>query len=86
MSFGVKVVIVVIAHLGELVVRVICHVDSYRKNYVCNWIFRFFTFRFSLLTFHFRKTHYVAIVPADLRSAGIEYQDLLIRLKYHLFK
>ena len=24
--------------------------------------------------------HYVAIVPADLRSAGIEYQDLLIRL------
>ena len=79
MSFGVKVVIVVIAHLGELVVRVICHVDSYRKNYVCNWIFRFFTF-------HVRKTHYVAIVPADLRSAGIEYQDLLIRLKYHLFK
>ena len=86
MSFGVKVVIVVIAHLGELVVRVICHVDSYRKNYVCNWIFRFFTFHFSLFTFHFRKTHYVAIVPADLRSAGIEYQDLLIRLKYHLFK
>ena len=69
MSFGVKVVIVVIAHLGELVVRVICHVDSYRKNYVCNWIFRFFTF-------HVRKTHYVAIVPADLRSAGIEYKDL----------
>ena len=88
MSFGVKVVIVVIAHLGELVVRVICHVDSCRKNYVGNWIFRFslFTFRFSLLTFHVRKTHYVAIVPADLRSAGIEYQDLLIRLKYHLFK
>ena len=81
MSFGVKVVIVVIAHLGELVVRVICHVDSYRKNYVCNWIFCF-----SLFIFHFRKTHYVAIVPADLRSAGIEYQDLLIRLKYHLFK
>ena len=26
--------------------------------------------------FHFRKTHYVAIVPADLRSAGIEYKDL----------
>ena len=23
-----------------------------------------------------------AIVPADLRSAGIEYKDLLIRLKY----
>ena len=88
MSFGVRVVKVVIAHLGELVVRVICHVDSYRKNYVYIWIFRFslFTFRFSLLTFHFRKTHYVAIVPADLRSAGIEYQDLLIRLKYHLFK
>ena len=79
MSFGVKGVKVVIAHLGELVVRVICHVDSCRKNYVGNWIFRFFTF-------HFRKTHYVAIVPADLRSAGIEYQDLLIRLKYHLFK
>ena len=67
----VRVVKVVIAHLGELVVRVICHVDSYLKNYVCNWIFRF-----SLLTFHFRKTHYVAIVPADLRSAGIEYKDL----------
>ena len=65
----VRVVKVVIAHLGELVVRVICHVDSYRKNYVCNWIFRFFTF-------HFRKMHYVAIVPADLRSAGIEYKDL----------
>ena len=86
MSFGVKGVKVVIAHLGELVVRVICHVDSYRKNYVCNWIFRFFTIRFSLFIFHFRKTHYVTIVPADLRSAGIEYQDLLIRLKYHLFK
>ena len=71
MSFGVKGVKVVIAHLGELVVRVICHVDSYRKNYVCNWIYRF-----SLLTFHFRKTHYVANVPADLRSAGIEYKDL----------
>ncbi len=25
---------------------------------------------------HFRKTHYVANVPADLRSAGMEYQDL----------
>ena len=25
---------------------------------------------------HFRKTHYVANVPADLRSAGIEYKDL----------
>ncbi|WP_418874116.1 hypothetical protein, partial [Xylanibacter rarus] len=24
--------------------------------------------------------HYVAIVPADLRSAGIKYKDLLIRL------
>ena len=34
---------------------------------------------FSLLTFHFCKTHYVAIVPADLQSAGIEYKDLLIR-------
>ena len=33
-----------------------------------------FVFRFSFLTFHFRKTHYVAIVPADLRSAGIEYK------------
>ena len=26
-----------------------------------------------------------AIVPADLRSAGIEYKDLLIRLKYRCF-
>ena len=76
MSFGVKGVKVVIAHLGELVVRVICHVDSYRKNYVCNWIFRF-----SLFIFHFRKTHYVAIVPADLRSAGIKYKDLFNPLK-----
>ena len=25
-------------------------------------------------------------VPADLRSAGIKYKDLLIRLKYRLFK
>ena len=25
-------------------------------------------------------------VPADLQSAGIEYKDLLIRLKYRLFK
>ena len=24
-------------------------------------------------------------VPADLRSAGIKYKDLLIRLKYRLF-
>ena len=24
-------------------------------------------------------------VPADLRSAGIEYKDLLIRLKYRCF-
>ena len=86
MSFGVKGVKVVIAHLGELVVRVICHVYSYRKNYVCNWIFRFslFVFHFSFFTFVRRTTF--AIVPADLRSAGIEYQDLLIRLKYHLFK
>ena len=30
--------------------------------------------------------HYVAIVPADLRSAGIAYKDLQIRLKYRLFK
>ena len=63
----VRVVKVVIAHLGELVVRVICHVDSYRKSYVGNWIFRFFTFRFSLLTFHFSlfivhlNNHYVCI-------------------------
>ena len=27
-----------------------------------------------------------ANVPADLQSAGIEYKDLLIRLKYRLFK
>ena len=40
------------------------------------FVFSLFTFRFSLFTFHFRKTHYVAIVPADLRSAGIEYKDL----------
>ena len=40
------------------------------------FVFSLFTFRFSLLTFHVRKTHYVAIVPADLRSAGIEYKDL----------
>ena len=26
-----------------------------------------------------------AIVPADLRSAGIKYKDLLIRLKYRCF-
>ncbi len=38
--------------------------------------FGFFVFHFSLLTFHFRKMHYVAIVPADLCSAGIEYKDL----------
>ena len=38
-------------------------------------------FRFSLLTFHFRKKHYVAIVPADLRSAGSEYKDLFNPLK-----
>ena len=28
----------------------------------------------------------LAIVPADLRSAGIYYKDLQIRLKYRLFK
>ena len=27
-----------------------------------------------------KYTHYVAIVPADLRSAGIYYKDLQIRL------
>ena len=27
-----------------------------------------------------------AIVPADLRSAGIAYKDLQIRLKYRFFK
>jgi len=27
-----------------------------------------------------------ANVPADLRSAGIKYKDLLIRLKYRLFR
>ena len=31
---GVKGVKVVIAHFGELVVRVKCLVDSYRKHYV----------------------------------------------------
>ena len=31
------------------------------------------SFKYAL---HFRKTHYVANVPADLRSAGIEYKDL----------
>ena len=51
----VRVVKVVIAHLGELVVRVICHVDSYRKNYVGNWIFRF-----SLFILHLNN-HYVCI-------------------------
>ena len=57
---GVKVVKEVIAHKGELVVRVICIVDSYHN--------------FIITTF--------GNVPADLRSAGIEYKDLLIRLKY----
>ena len=47
-----------------------------RRNHNNIWIFRF-----SLLTFHFRKKHYVAIVPADLRSAGIEYKDLFNPLK-----
>ena len=54
---GVKVVIGVIAHFGELVVRVICIVDSYHN--------------FIITTF--------GNVPADLRSAGIEYKDLLTR-------
>ena len=53
----VKGVKVVIAHKGELVVRVICIVDSYHN--------------FIITTF--------GNVPADLRSAGIEYKDLLIR-------
>ena len=34
------------------------------------------TFAIGFFILHFRKTHYVAIVPADLRSAGIEYKDL----------
>ena len=54
---GVKVVTGVIAYFGELVVRVICIVDSYHN--------------FIITTF--------GNVPADLRSAGIEYKDLLIR-------
>ena len=54
---GVKVVI---AHLGELVVRVKCLVDSFHN--------------FIITTF--------GNVPADLQSAGIEYKDLMIRLKY----
>ena len=36
---------------------------------------------FSLFVLHL-NTHNVAIVPADLKSAGIEYKDLLILLKY----
>ena len=41
---------------------------------------------FSLFVLHL-NTHYVAIVPADLQSAGIEYKkfsaaNFLIRLKY----
>ena len=69
----VRVVKVVIAHLGELVVRVICHVDSYliaRTTFAIG----FFVFHFSFFTFVRRTTF--AIVPADLRSAGIEYKDL----------
>ena len=31
-----------------------------------------------------KYTHYVAIVPADLRSAGIEYKDLFNLLKIPL--
>ena len=53
----VKGVKVVIAHKGELVVRVICIVDSYPDLIITTF----------------------GNVPADLRSAGIEYKDLLIR-------
>ena len=65
---GVKGVKVVIAHLGELVVRVKCLVDSFQCNIIDN------NRRSARTT--------LAIVPADLQSAGIEYKDLMIRLKY----
>ena len=55
-----------------------CKRNAYKQKPQDYWIFRF-----SLLTFHFRKMHYVAIVPADLRSAGIEYKDL--QSDYFLF-
>ena len=62
---GVKGVKVVIAHFGELVVRVKCLVDSYQCITIDN-------------NQHSARTT-LAIVPADLRSAGIEHKDLLIR-------
>ena len=54
---GVKVVIGVIAHKGELVVRVICLVDSFQCNTIDN------NRRSARTTF--------GNVPADLQSAGI---------------
>ena len=54
---GVKVVKEVIAHKGELVVRVKCLVDSYQCNTIDN------NRRSARTTF--------GIVPADLQSAGI---------------
>ena len=51
-------------------------VGYYRTYYANIWIFHS-----SLFVLHL-NTHNVAIVPADLKSAGIEYKDLLIRLKY----
>ena len=45
-----------------------CIVVSTCKQYVCNWIFHS-----SLFVLHL-NTHNVAIVPADLKSAGIKYK------------
>ena len=45
-----------------------CIVVSTCRQYVCIWIFHS-----SLLVLHL-NTHNVAIVPADFKSAGIEYK------------
>ena len=50
-GLGVKVVKGVIAHWGELGVKVICFVDSYPKTDSHKTI--------GFFTLHFRKTHYV---------------------------
>ena len=52
-------------------VKVICKRSTCETDQQSNWIFHS-----SFFTLHFRKMHYVANVPADLRSAGMEYQDL----------
>jgi len=54
-----------------------CFVSPFRKYYFSTWIFHssFFTLHLNMLFTSVRRTTF-ANVPADLRSAGIEYKDL----------